>query len=152
MSQRRNDRKFISKPIYPGGGEAMQAFISQNLQYPPEALEARVEGDVKIAYTIDSRGRVKDSKVLEKLGHGCDEEAQRVVELLRFNLPGNHGRKILFHQQIIIHFRLPAQQAAPAPNPTNSYQYTIISTQKPQKPPSEKPANSYEYTIQYNQP
>lgn len=149
MSQRKNDRKFISKPMYPGGSEAMQAFISQNLQYPPEALEARVEGDVKIAYTIDSRGRVKDSKVLEKLGHGCDEEAQRVVELLRFNLPGNHGRKILFHQQIIIHFRLPAQQPAPAPTPTTSYQYTITSTPKPQAHKGNKPEPGYEYTIPY---
>lgn len=148
MSQRRNDRKFISKPMYPGGSKEMQLFIQQNLQYPPEALEARVEGDVKIAYTVDSRGRVKDVQLLEKLGHGCDEEAKRLVGMLRFDLPGSRGRKILFHQQIIIHFRLPAKPTT-QPTQPGQMQYTITPTKQPEGQTPPPPSSGYHYTIEY---
>ena len=79
MQKERKDKHFIKKPIYPGGIKEMRALIGRELKYPSEALESKIEGTVYLRYNIDHKGNVTSSKVLSSLGHGCDEEAQRIV-------------------------------------------------------------------------
>lgn len=103
MKKERKDKHFIKKPRYPGGPRALKAFISQHLRYPDEARKHGVEGTVTVRYTIDQKGQVVDARIIAGLGHGCDEEAIRVVKLLRFDVPKNPVR-VLFHKTIHIHF------------------------------------------------
>ena len=86
----------------------MKKFISRHLQYPVEAREAGVEGTVVVKFDIDYRGKVVDTRVVSSLGYGCDEEAERVVRLLRFEVPKSRGVRVLFHKSVNIHFRKPA--------------------------------------------
>ncbi len=150
MQKEKKDKHFIKKPIYPGGKKALQSFITQNLKYPPEALAERIEGTVVLKYTVNHQGKVIETKVISSLGHGCDEEAERVVSLLRFEVPSNRGVKVLHHLNIQIHFRLPKQKAQPKQQTTSSprynYQYTTTSKDKEEK---SKPS-PYTYTITIN--
>lgn len=117
MKKEKKDKHFIKKPYYPGGLEAMKAFIATVLSYPPEAQKHQIEGVVLVKYTVNQLGAVVQAKVIHRLGYGCDEEAERIVRLLQFKVPKNRAKKLLFHKSINIHFKLNAV-------PTLQYVYT----------------------------
>lgn len=152
MHKERKDKHFIKKPIYPGGLKAMRDLIRKELKYPKEALEAKVEGTVYLRYNIDHNGHVTSSKILSSLGRGCDEEAQRIVNKFKFEVPkGPRKLKVKFHKTIKIHFRLPKEspkqiEVKPQKNQTQ-ITYTIKSTPKTSTPP-QKP-KGYSYTIKF---
>jgi len=100
----------ISRPVYPGGIKAMKAFLGQHLKYPADALKAKTEGTVLVRYGLDYTGKVTDAKVKKGIGDGCDEEALRVVKLMRFTVPQRSKKKVRIHQDISIHFKLPKQK------------------------------------------
>ncbi|MEO1434703.1 MAG: energy transducer TonB [Bacteroidota bacterium] len=141
MDHSKKKKNFIYQPIYRGGSEAMKAFITKNLKYPDAAKEAQIEGTVRIKYDINHRGKVIKTKVISSLGHGCDEEAQRLVKLLHFQIPQKpKNLKVLFHKDINIHFKLPK-----APR----IQYEVKPSEKPEAP-TEKRTQSFSFSIQFN--
>jgi TonB family protein len=150
------DRKktFVSKPVYPGGKRALNRFIREHLNYPPAALAAQVEGTVRVRYSVDYRGVVVDTQVKSGIGYGCDEEAERVVRLLRFDVPQDRKRKVRIHQNLDIHFKIDRaarQRPAPSAPAPAGIQYRFRPTAAPAKPesqqPPDKPARTYTYTI-----
>lgn len=152
MKKERKSKHFVQKPTYKGGLKAMRQFLKENMQYPEAAMEAQVSGTVSVKYSIDHRGRVVAARVVSGLGHGCDEEAIRLVKLLKFEVPRSRKVKVLFHKNLQVHFRPPKKAPAP-PQPTPSttqvtYSYTT-SKGEPAKPPSkESTGGGYHYTIQ----
>jgi len=138
---------FIRQPEYPGGPKALTKFIYENLRYPPAALETGVEGTVLVEYDIDYQGNVVVARAVQGLGAGCDEEACRVVRLLKFDVPKNRGVKVLFHKKARVQFKKPKQQAAAAQGGMQVI-YTVTSS-SPAEKPEEKPATTYSYTIQF---
>lgn len=84
----------------------MEEFIKKNLRYPEEAMEHKIEGTVAVEIDIDVFGKVSAAKVKHGLGHGCDEEAVRLVKLLQFEKKKYKGLYVMFHKTINIHFRL----------------------------------------------
>lgn len=138
------DKHFLNKPFYEGGREALHQFIKKKLKYPKEALESKVEGVVVVRYTIDKNGNVIKTKVKTGLGHGCDEEAQRVVKLLKFIVPKNRKLKVLFHRTIHIRFTLPKVKEAQK----KSIDINYTSSEK-EKTEDKGKSGSYEYTIEY---
>ncbi len=139
----KKDKHFIKKPYYEGGITAMRAFIKQHLKYPKEALETKTEGTVRVEYTINYKGEVTDAKILTGIGHGCDQEALRLVKLFQFKVPKNNKKlKVVFHKKINIHFKLPKQK----PQPKQQIQYTI-TTSTPSK--ENKPGGGYHYSIDF---
>lgn len=157
MQKERKDKHFIKKPIYPGGLKAMRQLISKELKYPEEALESKIEGTVYLRYNIDFKGKVTSSKVLSGIGHGCDQEAQRIVTKFKFEVPkGPRKLRIKFHKTIKIHFRLPKETQAKEtksqqPKLANSQlSYSITTTPKKSSKPESKPKpKSYSYTIKF---
>lgn len=135
----KNQPTHISKPVYPGGLTAMRKFVTANLQYPDSALKAKVEGKVTVRYSLDYRGKVVDAKIKKSLGHGCDEEAMRVVQLLRFDVPQERKKKVRIHQDINIHFKLPK------PKPSTA----LTSPTAPATAPKKAALSSEPLTINY---
>jgi len=140
-------KNFLQKPFYPGGNEAMDAFIKEALQYPEEALAARKEGTVKVKLTMDHKGKVIHVEALNSLGYGLDEEAMRVVNLLQFQVAKNRKVRVTFHKELNIHFKLPPVKPKAPPQQASNVQYNYIY--RPAQPKSkEKPKKAgYSYTI-----
>src|SRR5688572_14876437 len=113
MKKKARPESFIKQPKYPGGKKALDEFIRTNMQYPEEALKNRVEGSVVVKYDVDVFGRVSDATITHGLGYGCDEEALRLVKLLRYEKKKYQGLRVTFHQSISIHFRLPGKEIKP---------------------------------------
>lgn len=80
-------------PEYPGGQQAMFAYIGKELKYPEAAIESNVEGAVVISFVVERDGSIGDVKVLRGIGFGCDEEAVRVVKSMPNWTPGQQGGK-----------------------------------------------------------
>lgn len=146
MQHQKKDKHFIKQPIYAGGPKAMGVFISSHLQYPPEALQQGIEGTVNIRYAIDQKGDVVEAKVISGLSHGCDEEAQRVVKLLKFDVPKTRGLRVLYHKNIHVHFKIPVPQSSP-PSAEIQYHYTQPTPAKEDSPTP--PPAGYSYTIRF---
>lgn len=66
-------------PEFPGGISSMYQFLGNNLRYPSEAVEKKIEGKVFVSFIVNEQGYIRDVKVLKGLGYGTDEEAVRVV-------------------------------------------------------------------------
>ena len=101
------DKRFVKKPEYPGGSEALKKFVKENLRYPQEAVLHRVEGKAFINYEVNDKGEVHSVKVASGIGYGWDEEAKRIVKLLKYPSQINKGVRINTKFKIAIHFNLP---------------------------------------------
>jgi protein TonB len=120
-------------------------------------LAAKIEGTVSVRYTVDYKGKVVEANIVSGLGHGCDEEALRIVRSLVFKVPNDGKIKSKYTRKLHIHFRLPGspivlpstkkisiQQGGPI-----SYQYQITA----KNPVASKPvAKKISYDIKITLP
>lgn len=132
VKKQRKEKHFIKKPVYPGGQKALNAFIREHLKYPKDALEQGIEGSVYIRYSIGIKGDVVQTQVISSLGHGCDEEAERLVKLLRFDVDKVFRARVLYHKKIRVWFKRP-KQSAPKAEVKTQINYQLTSTKKKSK-------------------
>jgi TonB family protein len=92
---------------FEGGKAAMDEHIRTHLNYPSAAVAHKIEGTVHLYLDIDNKGKVTHVKVISGIGYGCDEEAMRVVKLMRFKVEKQRATHIIYHHKLQIHFRLP---------------------------------------------
>ncbi len=141
MKEQHREKKFIDLPQYPGGKKAFQEFIRKNLKYPKEALEKKIEGTVHVKYRVDGRGKVIETEVTHGLGYGCDEEAIRLVKLLKYGKAKNRGVRVTASMRTKINFKLPQKAGI---------QYSYSKKEEPEKLADEKKSGeSYGYTISF---
>lgn len=76
-------KKHETEPAhFPGGEEAMWAFIRDNLEYPEQARKQSFEGEVEIAFNIDSLGFIKNIQITESAHYFLDKEAFRLIWMM----------------------------------------------------------------------
>lgn len=139
---------FIHQPQYKGGPKELTKFIYTHLRYPKEAFEIGVEGTVYIEYDIDYQGNVVATRVVQGIGHGCDEEACRVVQMLKFDVERNRGVHVLFHQKVKVVFKKPKPAPVPVPSTTQVQVSYTVTTSAPKN--VEEPAKPAEPTYSYS--
>jgi len=136
-------KKFLKLPTYPGGRDAYRQFVSEQLVYPPQALENDIQGTVYVSYVVDDLGHVIEAKVLKGIGYGCDEEAIRIIRLLKYQKVNNRGIRLKSEIKTGIRFILPTKATGV------QYYYTVTPTY-PEKAPEKDQAPSCNYTITLN--
>ena len=77
---------------FPGGQEALLAFLDQSVRYP-EGYESCAQGRVVVRFTIDVDGSIVDPKVIRSLDPPLDKEALRVVGLMPKWIPAKEKGK-----------------------------------------------------------
>jgi periplasmic protein TonB len=88
-------------PSFPGGEEALFAYLQKEVKYPPMAKDAGISGVVYLQFVVGTDGKIKDVKVLRGV-KGLDEEAIRVVEKMPSWKPGKQRGK-----SVPVYFNLP---------------------------------------------
>ncbi len=76
-------------------------------EYTQDAIDNRVEGDVKLRLTIDSVGGVSKVEVLEGLGFGLDEAAVEAAKRFTFSPAEINGVPSAVVLSFIVNFSLP---------------------------------------------
>jgi len=118
----------------------MIKFINENLKYPKEALENKVEGTVKLEYVIDGQGKIVKVKILKGIGFGCDDEAIRLVKSLVFEKAYNRGLNTRTKRSLQIHFKLPKKTGV-------KMQYQLVSKKSETKQPTPPKSRTYQITV-----
>jgi TonB family protein len=75
---RKEDVYLNAEPV--DGFELFYAFIESELTYPELARKDSIKGHVKVMFSIDVDGSIKDITVVEPLGELFDNEAIRVIK------------------------------------------------------------------------
>jgi len=76
-------------PSYSGGQGAIESYITNNIQYPEEAIGNNIEGTVNIQLGIDESGNVSNVTAIgNKIGYGLEEEAIKVISNMPKWTPG----------------------------------------------------------------
>lgn len=83
-----DQNNFIIEPEYPGGLERLRQFLADNYRYPTEAITHGVTGTVRIVFTVDEKGYIKDIKVKEEIGHGTGAAAIQTLKSAKKWKPG----------------------------------------------------------------
>ncbi|MBN8678662.1 MAG: energy transducer TonB [Chitinophagales bacterium] len=82
-------------PSFPGGEAEMFRWISQNLDYPEQARESGVSGQVVLQFLVAKDGTIQDIQVVKTPAGGAvlGKEAIRVVQSMPRWTPGEHNGK-----------------------------------------------------------
>ncbi|MBL7964100.1 MAG: energy transducer TonB [Flavobacteriales bacterium] len=94
-------------PEYPGGKDALFAYIGTNLKYPQQAVEEGIEGVVFVSFVVEVDGKISGVSVLRGIGGGCNEEALRVVRSMPNWTPGMQaGKPVRVKYNLPIRYKL----------------------------------------------
>lgn len=94
-------------PSFPGGIEALKAFLAKNLRFPKELEETCVQGRVIITFIVEKDGSLSHAKVIRSVDPALDKEALRVVKKMPKWIPGQQNdRKVRVRYIIPVTFRL----------------------------------------------
>lgn len=136
QKMKKRKKSFLQLPQIIGGNEAFKSYVENNLIYPPEARNKRIEGIVYLSAEIDDTGNVKLIEILRGLDGGCNEEAIRSINNIRFGAVKNKGIRLKTKKQFRIKFQLPVE---------NNVIYELRSESKDKK--ISLSTKKYSYTI-----
>jgi TonB family protein len=88
--------------MFPGGYQALNKFLHDNIRYPQRAKETKTQGKVFLTFVVEEDGSLTDIKIVQDIGYGCGKEAVRVVKSMPKWIPAKH-KGIAVRQQ----FNLP---------------------------------------------
>ena len=92
---------------FPGGMDALRAFLAENCHYPKEAQEKQQQGVVLLEFLVEEDGTISTITVLRGVCEALDEEAIRVVRAMPKWKPGeNNGQPCRSYFQLPITFSL----------------------------------------------
>lgn len=97
--------KIVDKPALMGGNRfALNKFIMQNIQYPEVAYNRNISGKVIVRCVIEPHGRPSNIEIIQSVGAGCDEEAARLVALMKWEAAMKNQQYVRSFVQIPISF------------------------------------------------
>lgn len=94
---------------FPGGMQAMLAYMSKNLVYPPSAIDKEIQGKCFIRFIVHKDGTISDIKIMRGVPGcpECDAEAIRFVKSMPKWTPGKiKGVAVNSYYNLPIHFAL----------------------------------------------
>ena len=110
-------QKVDQMPFYPGcsdisdleerrdcANDKMLRSIYTQIRYPELARKTGTQGVVVIQFVVDKSGKIKNPKLLRRIGQGCDLEVLRVVQTMPDWDPGIHKGK-----PVNVYFNLPVK-------------------------------------------
>ena len=96
------------KPEFPGGKEALDAYISKNMKYPQSAIDNGIEGVVDVAFIVRTDGSIGTIKIVRMVDPDLESEAIRLVKGMPAWTPADkNGTPVEAPAQVNINFVLP---------------------------------------------
>ena len=109
-------------PQFPGGAPKLFEYLSQNIRYPKEAMEADKQGRVIVTFVVGKDGAICDARVVKSVDPQLDAEALRVINSMPNWTPGTQsGKAVNVKYTVPITFRLDGGKPKEAPQATGSF-------------------------------
>lgn len=101
------DPSFTSYPMYPDGINGIFNLLSSNIKYPTEAKLKGISGKVIIQFVVGTDGNAKDFEVIQPVHPLLDNEAVRVLKLMKRWIPVKIGDRFgAMRYDIPVNFKL----------------------------------------------
>ena len=81
-------------PSFPGGEEALQAYLGEHTVYPEEAQKQKIQGQVRITFIVQPDGQISDIVVAQGAALLLDREAVRVVRSMPRWIPAREKPRV----------------------------------------------------------
>lgn len=105
-----------NQPKPEGGMTSFYQYIMENLKYPLQARQQGIEGKVFTQFVVNEYGELTEFKTLKGIGHGCDQEAIRVLKEAEAWAPGStNGKPVKVRMVMPINFALDDSDAKEKP-------------------------------------
>jgi len=85
----------VQMPEFPGGMSSLMNYFANNMRYPESAKKNKIQGRVVVQFIVDSKGRVKQAKVLRSVNEDMDAEALRLVNSMPRWKPGREKGRVM---------------------------------------------------------
>lgn len=93
-------------PLFTNDGITLAGFIAANLIYPEAAIKQNLSGVVTLAFVVEPHGRVSNTHIVNSLGAGCNEEALRILQMIKW-MPGTLNQQaVRTRMRLSINFNL----------------------------------------------
>ncbi len=94
-----------------GGTSALQEFIKNNLHYPQQAKEAKVEGLVFVSFVVEKDGSLSNVSIIKDIGYDCGQEVVRMIKSMpKWNPAKENGNVVRQQFNLPISFTLPQDE------------------------------------------
>lgn len=95
-------------PEFPGGKEALDSYIKENIKYPKRAIKEKIEGKVIFLLTVSTEGEITKIVLRKGLGYECNDEAFYLIKRMPKWIPGlKNGKPTTMDVLLPIPFVLP---------------------------------------------
>jgi len=97
-------------PQFPGGQNALDNYVNNNIEYPEKAIDNNTAGVVRVSFVVDEQGKVTRARIVgDKLGNGLDEQALKAVSNMPAWKPGKvNGKNVKTRLELPIAFQVEA--------------------------------------------
>jgi TonB family protein len=107
LNYEQDKEKIDVLPEFPGGQEAFNKFLIDNIKYPKQAKKDNIEGTVMSEFIISKDGSIKDLSIKKSVRTDIDNEAIRVIESMPNWIAGEKdGQKVDVQFFLPITFKL----------------------------------------------
>lgn len=97
----------VTEPQFPGGPDALMAFIKGNIVYPKLCRDAGIQGRVLVQFIVDTDGSIVEPQIVKKVDPYLDREALNVISIMPKWVPAEkNGQKVRARYTLPIIFRL----------------------------------------------
>lgn len=96
-------------PEFPGGAQALRDYLVSNINYPKDALEKGISGQVLVSFVVNKDGSVAEVAVQKKVQPSLDAEAARAVRSMpKWKPATDKGQPVRMRLTLPVTFKLPA--------------------------------------------
>lgn len=94
-------------PSFPGGGEAIEKYLNDNIKYPKVARKNGVQGRVEVSFVVERDGTLSNIRVARSVDPLLDKEAKRVILAMPRWKPGKKdGNEVRVRYKLPVTFSL----------------------------------------------
>jgi len=122
------------QPRFPGGEAELLKFLNENMKYPEDAKNGRIQGRVICSFIVNKDGTASDVQVTRGVHPSLDAEAVRVLQAMPRWTPGKQkGEVVRVRYNVPVVFRLqtsqPTTTQASSTPPDENTVFTIVDVQ-----------------------
>ena len=97
----------LENPSFPGGDVACMKWLTNNINYPKEAMEKGIEGRVIVKFVVTKNGKITNAEVVRPVDPLLETEALRAIRSMPDWIPGKrNGQNVDLQFTLPITFRL----------------------------------------------
>jgi len=91
---------------YPGGNALMYKSLASRMQYPAEAKEKHITGDIFVSFFVEADSTTSEVRALKDLGGGLKQEAERLIKETKFAPAIQNGKPVRQQMMLPVLFRI----------------------------------------------